>query len=295
MPCPGSLPNPIHNYIASLRPTVPPSTPHSPSFFDPPSESLSPLSPIVARAKSFIHELLPPWAENHVYRTYAFGLVAADFARWSHSKPDEEHGAEKLGWDKELWFLTAILHDIGWDAEGNLSKDSRLSFEIYGGVKAREFLLGWGANQEVADEVCESIIRHTVTISTSLYPFLLFMLHDQDSAPTTAGSVRLMCALTQVSPLSAIAPQDLPNYIHKLGALHDLVGVGIPTGWLHPTDNITICERWPRVGIAQHCPDFIDKELGQKPGCLSYKWGGETLRQKMKDVECFKGLEGISS
>lgn len=170
MPCPGSLPNPIHGYIASLRPTVPASAPHPTSFFDPPSESdNTPLSPIVAHAKSFIHDLLPAWAENHVYRTYAFGLVAADFAGWSHSKPGEEHGAEKLGWDRELWFLTAVLHDIGWDAEGNLREDSRLSFEIYGGIKAREFLIGWGASQEVADEVCESIIRHTVTI-TYIFP-----------------------------------------------------------------------------------------------------------------------------
>lgn len=82
------------------------------------------------------------------------------------------------------------------------------------------------------------------------------------------------------------------NHINKLGALHDLLGLGIPTGWVHPADNLTICERWPRLGIAQQCPDYMDKELAQKPGCLSHKWGGETLRQGMKDVECFKGLEG---
>ena len=171
MPCPGSLPNPIRGYIASLQSTK---TPHPPSFFDPPSDSNNtPLSPIVARAKSFIHQLLPPWAENHVYRTYAFGLVAAEFAGWSHSSPDEVHGAEKLGWDKDLWFLTAILHDIGWDSKVNLREESRLSFEVYGGVKARELLLEWGANGEVADEVCESIIRHTVSFCYLYYLRLL--------------------------------------------------------------------------------------------------------------------------
>lgn len=161
MNCPGSLPNPVSEFIVSLD--LPSPTPHPKSFFDPPSVDIKTrLSPVVARAKTFVHDLLPAWAENHVYRTYAGGLIAADIAGWSKSNPGKQYGAEALGWDKELWFLTAILHDIGWDAEENLK--SRLSFEIFGGVKARDLLFLWGADQQTADEVCESIVRHTVNI-----------------------------------------------------------------------------------------------------------------------------------
>lgn len=164
MKCPGSLPNSIYPHIFSLNLT-PPSKPHSTTFFDPPTSTTvdksTPLTPICERAAEYIHALLPPWAENHCYRTYAYGLAIADLSGWSSSAPENEFGAEELGWNRELWFLTAILHDIGWDVQEVLK--SRLSFEIYGGVKARELLMTWGASQEVADEACESIIRHTVS------------------------------------------------------------------------------------------------------------------------------------
>lgn len=91
---------------------------------------------------------------------YANGLAIADLAGWSTAQHGSENGAEALGWNRELWFLTAMLHDIGWDDQENLK--TRLSFEIFGGIKARELLMRWGAPQEVADEVCESVIRHTV-------------------------------------------------------------------------------------------------------------------------------------
>lgn len=159
MHVPASLPNPVNEYLASLK-LAPPTKPHAPSFFDPPSPSDPPsrLGPVVEEAKKFIHALLPPWGENHVYRTYAFSLAIAEVAGWSSPGPE----ADRLGWDKETWFLAAILHDIGWDAQENF--ESRLSFEIFGAVKARELLLKWGASQEVADELCESIIRHTVSL-----------------------------------------------------------------------------------------------------------------------------------
>lgn len=95
----------------------------------------------------FIHALLPPWAENHCYRVYANGLAIADLAGWSTAQHGSENGAEALGWNRELWFLTAMLHDIGWDDQENLK--TRLSFEIFGGIKARELLMRWGAPQEV--------------------------------------------------------------------------------------------------------------------------------------------------
>jgi cyanamide hydratase len=204
------------------------------------------LTPICDHAQEFIHALLPPWGEHHVYRTFAFGLAVAELAGWTTSPQSEE-----LGWSRELWFLTAILHDIGWDAQDNLK--SRLSFEIYGGIKAREMLMGWGASQEVADEVCEAIVRHT------------------DGAATT-GSLRLMTALTQI------------------GAGHDLLGFAVP-GYLHPDDNRIINARWPRLGFADQVTHYMENELQHKPGCITSKWAADIL-SGVHGVECYKGLEG---
>lgn len=77
----------------------------------------------------------------------------------------------------------------------------------------------------------------------------------------------------------------------KLGALHDLNGMAVPS-WMHPDDNRTICGRWPRVGIIEQLPKYIDQELYIKPGCLSFKWGGENLKDVMSAAVCFHGLEG---
>jgi hypothetical protein len=186
-------------HIADLKLRAPSKAQH-PSFFDPPSPSsglFTSLTFICERAREFIHTLLPLWAENHCYRTYAYGLAIADLAGWSTTNLGNPYGADALGWDKELWFLTAILHDIGWDAQENLQ--TRLSFEIFGGIKARELLMSWGAPQQIADEVCESIIRHTVSgVCTCEGPLpLIFIMTTKDSqAPT--GGVRLMAALIQV-------------------------------------------------------------------------------------------------
>ncbi|KAF7972462.1 hypothetical protein HWV62_17952 [Athelia sp. TMB] len=251
MPCPSSLPNPVVGYLAGLG-LAPPAQPHPAAFFDPPSTTLTAhpqtaLTPICEQAQEFIHALLPPWGEHHVYRTFAVGLAIAELAGWTTAPLSEE-----LGWSRELWFLTAILHDIGWDAQEVLR--SRLSFEIYGGVKAREVLMGWGASQEIADEVCEAVIRHT-------------------DAEATTGGVRLMTALTQI------------------GAGHDLLGFAVP-GFLNAEDNRIINERWPRLGIAQQLKTDLENELSHKPGCLTSKWSAHFLNGGLVEIACYHGLEG---
>ena len=144
-----SLPNPILAHVDGLD--ISATEKHLSTFFDPPTGTLP------ERALQTIEALLPKWAVHHCLRVWAFGLVIAEAAQWSVGPK-----ATSLGWDRTLWFLVAILHDIGWDEEGSLN--SRLSFELYGGIKAREWLLEWGASQDIADEVCEAIVRHTVSL-----------------------------------------------------------------------------------------------------------------------------------
>lgn len=56
------------------------------------------------------------------------------------------------------WALTCLLHDIG-TAEENLTA-TRMSFDIYGGIKALNALKDHGATTDQAEAVCEAIIRH---------------------------------------------------------------------------------------------------------------------------------------
>ncbi|CAI0649199.1 unnamed protein product, partial [Colletotrichum noveboracense] len=56
------------------------------------------------------------------------------------------------------WALTCLLHDIG-TAEENLTA-TRMSFDIYGGIKALNALKDHGAATDQAEAVCEAIIRH---------------------------------------------------------------------------------------------------------------------------------------
>lgn len=56
------------------------------------------------------------------------------------------------------WALTCLLHDIG-TAEENLTA-TRMSFDIYGGIKALHILNEIGATKDQAEATSEAIIRH---------------------------------------------------------------------------------------------------------------------------------------
>jgi HD superfamily phosphodiesterase len=123
--------------------------PHQTSFFSPPTPSEpTPLTPIVVKVIQLIRNSLAPTADNHSYRTWLWGLLFADYVGWTKEKD----------WNAELWYITALLHDLGCSEEYH----SKMSFELVGGIKAREYLLQWGADEADADEVCEAIVRHTV-------------------------------------------------------------------------------------------------------------------------------------
>ncbi|KAH8918052.1 hypothetical protein BT69DRAFT_1301306 [Atractiella rhizophila] len=118
-----------------------------------------PSTPLTQKSIVLMENLLPKWGLNHCYRTFCYALAIAELTGWNKSPH-----AEEFEWDREAIFLACILHDIGWDEEECIREDaklSRLSFEIFGGIKAREGLLKWGATRYVADEVCEAIIRHS--------------------------------------------------------------------------------------------------------------------------------------
>lgn len=63
--------------------------------------------------------------------------------------------------DLESYYLACLFHDIGCSPKNLDLNVTKMSFEYYGGITAREWLLEKGAERDVADSVAEAIFRHT--------------------------------------------------------------------------------------------------------------------------------------
>ncbi|KDQ49223.1 hypothetical protein JAAARDRAFT_662587 [Jaapia argillacea MUCL 33604] len=249
-----TLPVPLLPYFASLN--LPPPSIYPPSLFALLTSSTSTptaLTPIISKALSFARDFLPPWVLNHSLRVYAYGVALATHAGWTEDPEVVIH----MGWDQELWFLAALFHDIGWapDSECRCGGEdgTRLSFEIWGGMKARELLIEWGAPRWAADEVCEAIIRHT---------------EDYNS-----GSLRLVTALL------------------NLGPSHDFRAILHAPSLIHPETTSAITLLYPRLGLIYHFVEVTNHETETKPGCLSAIWAPRTLG-KVGGIQDFDGVQG---
>ncbi|KAL3481529.1 hypothetical protein BJX99DRAFT_253454 [Aspergillus californicus] len=232
---------PLFQTIASL--SRPPPTAKPSSFFD------IPQTPICLRAEQIIKSEIPDWAANHCFRTYAFGLAIANYAGFDSEQAE-------LGFNKELHFLTCALHEWGMSTEG--IKQSKLSLEIWGAFRAREWILeqeGVEMQQlrEWADLAAEAIARHTIE-------FRGF-----------SKRVNLLTALL------------------TLGSGQDLMGLS--SAFVHPDDIRLICERWPRLGYVDGLCALTSEEVDRKPGCL-FEGCAEDFDPGMYHVACFKGLQG---
>jgi hypothetical protein len=81
---------------------------------------------------------------KHVLRTFVFGGLAAR--------------AERIGFDEELFFLGAVLHDLGLTERFGAPAGR---FEVVGADAAEKFLLGQGVAAERSAVVWEAIALHT--------------------------------------------------------------------------------------------------------------------------------------
>jgi len=103
-----------------------------------------PDSPLAMQARELVEQLSPSYMLNHVFRTFYFGMVIAQ--------------RNKLTIDRELFYLAAVLHDLGLtDAFAEESG----SFEWVGARKAREFCLERGLNAQRADLLYDAIALHS--------------------------------------------------------------------------------------------------------------------------------------
>lgn len=248
MPCPvDALPRPLLAHLAQLA--VDPAQPLDAEFFDLPSTDLA------QRSIAFVRSLIPEWAVNHSFRTYAFGLAIAHYAGW-----DQGDAASRLGFDRETLFLACFLHEIGFEQQN--APESRLSLEFWAAIKARDWILQQGPDAfpremtlaDCADECFEAIALH------SLEPAI------------PRGRVRLLPALC------------------ALGALQDLLGS--LTAFIHEDTIQIILSRWPRLGYVDGLAHVTRNEVAKKPGCIFEICEG-TFMRPMYSVPCFEGKQGM--
>ncbi|KAJ4315045.1 hypothetical protein N0V94_006157 [Neodidymelliopsis sp. IMI 364377] len=201
-------------FEAQSRLSAPPATRVQDVYF--PSDNA-----LVAGAQQFAKAKLSPEAYNHSMRVFYWGTIIA-----KQLLPDH---AEHLS--PATWALTCLLHDIG-TAEAFFNS-TRMSFDIYGGIKAMEVLKTLGSTHDQAEAVAEAIIRH------------------EDMG--VDGTITFMGQLIQ------------------LATLYDNVGEydGIENfaSLIHQNTLEDVNNTFPRLGWCSWFSQTVQKEEGFKPWC----------------------------
>ena len=102
-----------------------------------------PDSKLAREATHYVRGLSAPVVFNHVLRTYLFGELLGR--------------AKKLNFDSELFYLGAVLHDLG-QTERFLGQQR---FEVDGADAAAEFLNDKGIAKESIEVVWDAVALHT--------------------------------------------------------------------------------------------------------------------------------------
>ena len=104
----------------------------------------APDSELCQRATALVAELSPPFLFNHCARSFLFG--------------DAIGKRDGLRYDRELLYLSAVLHDLGL-TDAYVDADQR--FEVEGADRARAFLVEHGLPEVKADVVWDAIALNT--------------------------------------------------------------------------------------------------------------------------------------
>jgi cyanamide hydratase len=124
-----------------------------------------PTSALCQRIQRYVKRKLPAQTYNHSLRVYAYGRLISE-------QYFPQFGLQESGDLVETWFITAMLHDIGTTPDH--IKSTRLSYEFWAGLHARDILLDpkstLGDGEKVDDtavatvdqmeSIVEAIIRH---------------------------------------------------------------------------------------------------------------------------------------
>lgn len=106
-----------------------------------------PDSALARKVERHVSVLSPDALTNHVHRTYYWGALLAQ--------------ADKVRiQDEELFYVAALLHDLGITKQHRCADPAIGDFSIDGGFAAYEFLVAHDVSQERAEAAAQAIILH---------------------------------------------------------------------------------------------------------------------------------------
>ncbi|PTB48830.1 hypothetical protein M431DRAFT_127375 [Trichoderma harzianum CBS 226.95] len=177
----------------------------------------------VAKTIDYAKATLHPQTFNHSMRVYYFGMAITK----------QYFPKQAAGLNPVTWALTCLLHDIG-TAEEFLTA-TRMSFDIYGGIKALQVLKDFGVAKDQAEAVSEAIIRHE---DMGIY-----------------GEIAYLGQLIQLA--TTYDNTSVHPHVKNFGQL------------LHHTTVAQINEAHPRLKWSTFFSGTIRKEMTIKPWCHS--------------------------
>lgn len=198
--------------------------------------------PVVSKTLEYARAVLHPQTLNHSMRVYFYGMSIGNISLCIYSLrhittgmviTTQQFPELAASLSPATWALTCLLHDIG-TAEENLTA-TRMSFDIYGGIKALHVLKEFGATADQAEAVAEAIIRH------------------QDMG--VDGTITYFGQLIQL----ATTYDNTGVHPHVKGF----------EGLVHRTTRRQINEAYPRLKWCEFFSGVIRKEEAIKPWCHS--------------------------
>jgi len=134
-----------------------------------------PDSAIAQRTEDLIGEVAEPFLVNHSVRAYAWAVELA----WH----------DKLEFDPEILYVSALLHDIGLVP----AYDMGACFELDGAIAAERFALQQGESAERAHAIYDAIALHMLAAAPAGSASEVVLLNDSTGVDVTGyriGDVR---------------------------------------------------------------------------------------------------------
>ncbi|KAJ5658472.1 cyanamide hydratase [Penicillium longicatenatum] len=179
--------------------------------------------PVVSKTLKYAKEVLHPETFNHSMRVFFYGMAITK----------QQFPGRYAALNPVTWALTCLLHDLG-TAEENLTA-TRISFDIYGGIKALHVLKDFGATTDQAEAAAETIIRH------------------EDMG--VDGTITYIGQLIQLA--TTYDNTGVHSHVKDFGEL------------IHKTTRTQINETYPRIKWCAFFAGVIRKEETIKPWCHS--------------------------
>ncbi|KAF7674431.1 hypothetical protein GT037_007191 [Alternaria burnsii] len=176
---------------------------------------------LVTEAQNFARTRLSAETYNHSMRVFYWGNMIAKQLLPEH--------ATTLS--PVTWALTCLLHDIG-TADAYFTS-TRMSFDIYGGIRAMEVLKVLGSTHDQAEAVAEAIIRH------------------EDMG--IDGTITFMGQLIQLATL-----------YDNVGKYEEIEEFG---SMIHETTRDRVNRTFPRLRWCSWFAETVRKEESNKPWC----------------------------